>query len=986
MLLANGADVNLADHKGLAPLHWAAEADEHDAPEICLALLGAGADDAQETSKGMTPLGLAFAPAAANALQGLAYEHLPRTEAQVKEQRRMDKAAEAEEKARAAALNKASSGKRPAGGSGSVVPKAAKAAKTEEQLQEQRRREEAAEAARRAKAARDERRKKLEEEEREAAREDAVCGVCGEGVSTDNNMIVFCGGTRKADGRICGVAVHQECYGISHLGHLDDSPEAEWYCDECKGGGTGRAGIKKCQLCQETSGAERPDDWPARSHFAAWPMNASVTPNGQRGFVHTICALAHEELREEDSGAAAARDDGSDNGSNDQLMSDQVRDQKVRGVLPTSLGGPPHTTSLGGPPYTTSLCGPPHTTSLGGPPHPTSLGATWQDMLMLPPRFTWAPGKHDFDITRRKKLQCFKCPKGSRGDGCVQCVYGKCARAVHPMCAARHGLLRVKKGNLARSAYCEQHLPPITWEDDDDDDEEVVSRRRSERHAQLVYELATAWPGGVEAFEEAMRAIGGGGGGRCGMKDVQMMREPLLGCLRGGLTDRKKRPLSLSDMWRYPPAAARGAQSAAPSLIHALAVAPGGRQCAGREASTTDGISMALGAALKTEDQALATSRAEEEEPPADVADAERTTPLPMEGDGGAAPDACVPCDDDDGGEPADAPEAERAAERAGDVGTPATAMLSRRVPPSAGRRGLRQCRYGCADGAPAHLATAARTLRFCGHSPFSAALAGGYVERALWLYRASCDADDGAHDAPPLPPAATHGGSVHGSSVVTDETPLGDGADATATPPAAPPSPVDPALALNALGRSLTPLVEGQTRVVQLLMLLGAQALMPGAPASAQADAARTACADGVWPVVGGVTAGKWDLSCGAEIGLPEVVLGDDGGRPPPFVYINECVAVDVVPQWATGKVGCKCCETRKRFCAHSTERGCACRMKHGECGQGCGCITRPEGCANRPLQRGLRKRLKVRTTDGKGWCVAHIDRLNFERRYRFC
>ena len=59
----------------------------------------------------------------------------------------------------------------------------------------------------------DEERRRREKEE-EAMASLAICGVCFEGVSSDLNQIVFCDGRRR-DGRICGVAVHQNCYDIS---------------------------------------------------------------------------------------------------------------------------------------------------------------------------------------------------------------------------------------------------------------------------------------------------------------------------------------------------------------------------------------------------------------------------------------------------------------------------------------------------------------------------------------------------------------------------------------------------------------------------------------------------------------------------------------------------------------------------------------------------------------------------------------------------
>lgn len=50
--------------------------------------------------------------------------------------------------------------------------------------------------------------------------EDAVCMCCFDGVSSENNRIIFCDG--------CNCAVHQLCYGVA------DIPDGDYYCDRCK--------------------------------------------------------------------------------------------------------------------------------------------------------------------------------------------------------------------------------------------------------------------------------------------------------------------------------------------------------------------------------------------------------------------------------------------------------------------------------------------------------------------------------------------------------------------------------------------------------------------------------------------------------------------------------------------------------------------------------------------------------------------------------
>ena len=49
--------------------------------------------------------------------------------------------------------------------------------------------------------------------------DDAVCGVCFDGTTYDDNAVVFCD--------LCNVAIHQRCYGV------DKIPEGDFFCDRC---------------------------------------------------------------------------------------------------------------------------------------------------------------------------------------------------------------------------------------------------------------------------------------------------------------------------------------------------------------------------------------------------------------------------------------------------------------------------------------------------------------------------------------------------------------------------------------------------------------------------------------------------------------------------------------------------------------------------------------------------------------------------------
>ena len=832
-------------------------------------------------------------PATIAALRRQPYEHLPRTSQEVRER---EAAAAAEEAAAAAA----------AAAAAQVEPQAAhtqrrRKAKADEgaegKVSRQQRdadtkaeREKAA-AERKMAAARDRAAK-----EEEAAKEEADCGVCGDGVSSDFNQIVICEGRRR-NGRVCGVAVHQRCYGLS--GPL---PE-QWLCDECSAGG-GHAGEAHCMLCEKTCDAERPPDWSAASHFSACPMStcmrpASASSGATLGLVHTICALAHAEVID-----TLETDDEEDKGPN---------------ASPTYK--------------------------------PTSKRA----------RFMWKRGKPDLDIQKRRKFKCIKC--SDPGAGCVQCVSKKCTRAIHPLCAARFGLLEITKDPTTRKPYCRtyctMHMPKQSWYDDDESDDEIVTKLRTDRHTDLMAKLHQGWP------------VGGGAGASA---NIQVVREPNLGPLRAALGARK-RPPSLSDMWHYPPRNSLPLGVGpidGPSLIHALAGAPGGRLCAGREASTTDGISLALSFALRSEEGAAIGTRpsepVEEDKPSCVPSDGASSTPMPAvaaptgftaSGWFNDSPAVCTSCNTSTG---------------TGGRATPATALPVRREPSNVGRRGLCQCRDGCVGGVHLAYETEASTIGFCGHSPFWMALKGRHVERALWLYRAS------HAKAPPAEQPATAG----------EADDQGARPAAAALPPPTPSPPaVEAADALLRLARSLAPLLcasgtDHWTRSVQLLMLLGAQALLPDAGARKQMDAARAACVDGKWPIIVAGGSARRDLSCGCEIGMPEIALDAESSAtpPPPFLYINECVAVDLVPQWYDHRPrDCKCCAKRTKFCAGRAGEGgrtCACVARQAECGLGCGCASQPEKCDNRELQGGLRKRLKVLPVASKGWGVVTLDHIH--------
>ena len=106
----------------------------------------------------------------------------------------------------------------------------------------------------------------------------------------------------------------------------------------------------------------------------------------------------------------------------------------------------------------------------------------------------------------------------------------------------------------------------------------------------------------------------------------------------------------------------------------------------------------------------------------------------------------------------------------------------------------------------------------------------------------------------------------------------------------------------------------------------------------------AKASWPEGVWPALQQADGVTRDLSCGAEIGAPSLERGADDARPAPFLYVSQCVAAGVQPEWPTrAKLGgCRCSAERSRFCGRGTggRDGCRCQhAKSSECGYGCSC-----------------------------------------------
>lgn len=114
----------------------------------------------------------------------------------------------------------------------------------------------------------------------EEPQEDAVCMVCFDGSSNDNNKIIFCDG--------CNAALHQMCYGINEV------PEGDFYCDRCEAvqAIASERGEKedeipsedvknaiKCCLCPQHHGGIKPTTDGRWVHLccALWAENSLIT-------------------------------------------------------------------------------------------------------------------------------------------------------------------------------------------------------------------------------------------------------------------------------------------------------------------------------------------------------------------------------------------------------------------------------------------------------------------------------------------------------------------------------------------------------------------------------------------------------------------------------------------------------------------------------------------------------------------------------------
>lgn len=102
--------------------------------------------------------------------------------------------------------------------------------------------------------------------------EDAICMCCFDGVSTDENKILFCDG--------CNCVIHQVCYGIKGV------PEGDFFCDRCQ---------YICLLCDELDDAIYSVDLRSAVMCCLCPVqHGALKPTTDSRWVHLCCAYWSE--------------------------------------------------------------------------------------------------------------------------------------------------------------------------------------------------------------------------------------------------------------------------------------------------------------------------------------------------------------------------------------------------------------------------------------------------------------------------------------------------------------------------------------------------------------------------------------------------------------------------------------------------------------------------------------------------------------------
>mmetsp|Transcript_8530 Transcript_8530/g.31512 ORF Transcript_8530/g.31512 Transcript_8530/m.31512 type:complete len:1209 (+) Transcript_8530:178-3804(+) len=270
--------------------------------------------------------------------------------------------------------------------------------------------------------------------------ESELCHVCCEGESTEENVILYCEG--------CNVAVHQVCYGVKEV------PAGEWYCNACAVGYE----AKSCILCGVKGGALKPVAGPGLGsyHAAMAAFNArqrvleqqqKQQPAESQGQGEQLQALPQPPP----AGAATAE------------QQPQTQPQPAT-PAPTAAPGPSTAVADNLPPIP-----------------PLDPGLQWAHLFCsqwIPETFvsnleTMEPIENINGISKERwRLVCCLCKE--RTGACIQCSFGQCAMAFHPLCAKKH-MLRMevssRSGNIDEvelRAFCPKHSKQVTKKEADE--------------------------------------------------------------------------------------------------------------------------------------------------------------------------------------------------------------------------------------------------------------------------------------------------------------------------------------------------------------------------------------------------------------------------------------------------------------------------------------------------------------------------------------
>ena len=177
------------------------------------------------------------------------------------------------------------------------------------------------------------------------------CHVCWDGVSYDDNQILYCEG--------CDVAVHQECYGVRAV------PKGDWFCRVCEGG----AKKGKPSSKEKPSGGKKGKN-----------AEKKGKPNAEKAEKKKTCLVC----------------------------------DAAGGALKPVAGGRDRWCHL--------FC------------------SNWMPELFIKDLKTMEPvgGVENIDADRAT-LRCEVCLKPKGTGSCIQCDFGNCSAAYHPLCAALSG-------------------------------------------------------------------------------------------------------------------------------------------------------------------------------------------------------------------------------------------------------------------------------------------------------------------------------------------------------------------------------------------------------------------------------------------------------------------------------------------------------------------------------------------------------------------